>query len=293
LVLSQSGTGRGGSRSRYMEHYRIADNLLSVKAQIRQLSAAVDGQIDRVHSSRDSSSSGYHTTLAGNTSSTTSSASRTEATSNSSSTSRKRLVRSDGRGSSEDDELGNNGERNNNPKRPKGTGAGGAEPTMTPSCRFACPFRKRNRTRFNIRTHEACVKAGYWVMSLLKRHIKDCHIRPQLPHKCPRCFRGFASIEELRRHQRLPLDQMCQALDLLDEPTGFDPEDGISGEVLSMLRDRKGPELVTGRHCGAHCSRRMISGTFRHQVWLYVMPFQLNAVETLTLLPRIRISCDN
>lgn len=49
---------------------------------------------------------------------------------------------------------------------------------------------------------------------------------------CDRCNRDFPSKKDLRDHQRLPKEQMCDVSD-------HDPESGIDGPTMTKLLSRK------------------------------------------------------
>lgn len=64
----------------------------------------------------------------------------------------------------DDDDDNDNGR-----KRPRGNETPTSMRTSrTSPRRFACPFRKRNRKRFNVRDHENCARAGFADMATLK-----------------------------------------------------------------------------------------------------------------------------
>ncbi|KAI0127159.1 hypothetical protein BJ170DRAFT_722222 [Xylariales sp. AK1849] len=107
--------------------------------------------------------------------------------------------------------------------------------------RLSCPFRKRNKARFNYRDFESCAKP-HACFSTLKRHVRNFHVRKrQQPlHKCPRCHAGFATEDECSEHVRLPPNQLCSVNPLPTESEGPDnPEDGISSQVALILAERK------------------------------------------------------
>ncbi|KAK0721221.1 hypothetical protein B0T21DRAFT_49240 [Apiosordaria backusii] len=77
---------------------------------------------------------------------------------------------------------------------------------------LSCPYRKRNRTRFNIRDHPGCANA-FQNISILKKHVGDCHLtRP-------------CTIRALPQSQ-----QRDQAKDV---------EDGIGKPIADLLTKRK------------------------------------------------------
>lgn len=120
---------------------------------------------------------------------------------------------------------------------------------------YACPYRKRNPFRFNIRDYNACV-APYPGFTQLKfvlhptgkrrcsstcrhlqcfrRHVIVFH-RNRL-HICPRCWVQFQEEAELLRHLRAA--ELC-CLRSSSQKHSHDPEDGISAETVEVLRSRQ------------------------------------------------------
>ncbi|KAK1953519.1 hypothetical protein LY78DRAFT_697821 [Colletotrichum sublineola] len=99
--------------------------------------------------------------------------------------------------------------------------------------RLSCPFRKRNPHRFNVREHHSCAMTYFPKFSELRQHIVKQHKRnDSSSFMCDRCNRDFPSKRELRDHQRLPREQMCDVSD-------HDPESGIDGPTMTKLLSRK------------------------------------------------------
>ncbi|TQV99016.1 zinc finger domain-containing protein [Cordyceps javanica] len=99
--------------------------------------------------------------------------------------------------------------------------------------RLSCPFRKRNPSRFNVRDHHSCAMTYFPKFAELRQHIVKQHKRDDpSAFVCDRCNRDFCSRRELREHQRLPKELMC---DLADH----DPESGIDGPTCNKLLSRK------------------------------------------------------
>lgn len=99
--------------------------------------------------------------------------------------------------------------------------------------RLSCPFRKRNPHRFNVRDHHSCAMTFFPKFAELRQHIVKQHKREDpSAFVCDRCSRDFASRKDLRDHQRLPRDQMCDIADV-------DPESGIDGPTANKLLSRK------------------------------------------------------
>lgn len=66
-----------------------------------------------------------------------------------------------------------------------------------------------------------------------RQHIVKQHKRDDpSAFVCDRCNRDFVTRKELRDHQRLPRDQMCEISD-------SDPENGIDGPTSTKLLSRK------------------------------------------------------
>ena len=99
--------------------------------------------------------------------------------------------------------------------------------------RLSCPFRKRNPHRFNVRDHHSCAMTYFPKFAELRQHIVKQHKRDDpSAFVCDRCNRDFASRKELRDHQRLPKELMC---DIADN----DAENGIDGPTATKLLSRK------------------------------------------------------
>ncbi|KAI1090758.1 hypothetical protein F5B19DRAFT_461525 [Rostrohypoxylon terebratum] len=73
---------------------------------------------------------------------------------------------------------------------------------------FACPFYKRNPTRYNTKTWKACIGPG-WDISRLKEHIYRNH--SSRCYRCTRCLSEFQSDSDLHEHSRL--DPPCPKRD--------------------------------------------------------------------------------
>ncbi|KAH7309728.1 hypothetical protein B0I35DRAFT_85590 [Stachybotrys elegans] len=113
------------------------------------------------------------------------------------------------------------------PKRPK------PNPKEDESLRLSCPFRKRNPHRFNVRDHHSCAMTYFPKFAELRQHIVKQHKRDDpSAFMCDRCNRDFLTRKELRDHQRLPKEQMCDISD-------HDPESGIDGPTANKLLSRK------------------------------------------------------
>ncbi|EGY18536.1 uncharacterized protein VDAG_09062 [Verticillium dahliae VdLs.17] len=99
--------------------------------------------------------------------------------------------------------------------------------------RLSCPFRKRNPARFNVREHHSCAMTYFPKFAELRQHIVKQHKRVDpSAFVCDRCNRDFAARKDLRDHQRLPRDLMCDIAD-------HDPECGIDGPTAAKLLSRK------------------------------------------------------
>ncbi|KND90802.1 hypothetical protein TOPH_04623 [Tolypocladium ophioglossoides CBS 100239] len=106
-------------------------------------------------------------------------------------------------------------------------------PKEEENLRLSCPFRKRNAHRFNVRDHHSCAMTYFPKFAELRQHIVKQHKRDDpSAFVCDRCTRDFRSRKELRDHQRLPKEQMCDISD-------HDPESGIDGPTAVKLVSRK------------------------------------------------------
>ncbi|TLS26737.1 hypothetical protein PpBr36_04147 [Pyricularia pennisetigena] len=134
--------------------------------------------------------------------------------------------------------------------------------------RMSCPFRKKNPLRFNVRDHRLCALTVFTDTAELRRHIQDCHKRPNnLPqHRCPRCQTQFSTATNLREHLLFRDNVLCDIVDATTaadaeavytsggggdrNSTGsslssnyqmrVDPEDGIDPATAEKLRSKKG-----------------------------------------------------
>lgn len=69
--------------------------------------------------------------------------------------------------------------------------------------------------------------------NMTRQHIVKQHKRDDpSAFVCDRCNRDFPTRKELRDHQRLPKEQMCDISD-------HDPESGIDGPTANKLLSRK------------------------------------------------------
>lgn len=82
---------------------------------------------------------------------------------------------------------------------------------------FACPFRKRNPLRFNIREHPDCSLGSFRTMAVLKRHIMNAH----------------------------PVPKPCVDVGRLQDSHVVDPEDGITSETTKILQGRSTSRVAT------------------------------------------------
>ncbi|KAM5374789.1 hypothetical protein ACJZ2D_006283 [Fusarium nematophilum] len=99
--------------------------------------------------------------------------------------------------------------------------------------RLSCPFRKRNPHRFNVRDHHSCAMTYFPKFAELRQHIVKQHKRDDpSSYVCDRCNRDFSTRKELRDHQRLPKELMCDIAD-------HDAESGIDPSTASKLLSRK------------------------------------------------------
>ncbi|KAH6606133.1 zinc finger domain-containing [Trichoderma cornu-damae] len=99
--------------------------------------------------------------------------------------------------------------------------------------RLSCPYRKRNPSRFNVRDHHSCAMTYFPKFAELRQHIVKQHKRDDpSAFVCDRCNRDFHTRKELRDHQRLPKEMMCDILD-------HDPESGVDGTTSIKLLSRK------------------------------------------------------
>ncbi|KAM0420409.1 hypothetical protein ACHAPT_011830 [Fusarium lateritium] len=99
--------------------------------------------------------------------------------------------------------------------------------------RLSCPFRKRNPHRFNVRDHHSCAMTYFPKFAELRQHIVKQHKRDDpSSYVCDRCNRDFVTRKELRDHQRLPKELMCDIAD-------HDAESGIDPSTATKLLSRK------------------------------------------------------
>lgn len=72
-----------------------------------------------------------------------------------------------------------------------------------------------------------------WVTNKHRQHIVKQHKRDDpSAFVCDRCTKNFPSRKELRDHQRLPKELMCDITD-------HDPESGVDGATATKLLSRK------------------------------------------------------
>ncbi|KAI1212082.1 uncharacterized protein F4807DRAFT_417493 [Annulohypoxylon truncatum] len=110
---------------------------------------------------------------------------------------------------------------------------------------LACPYRKRNAIRFNVREYPKCANTSYPNMSQLKKHLTSTHafIRTDAKNsRCGRCRKTFPR-EEIKDHietcdypPRTQLKSISSSLDT-------NPEDGFDRIIESRLASR-GPDRI-------------------------------------------------
>ncbi|KAF4333923.1 hypothetical protein FBEOM_12255 [Fusarium beomiforme] len=106
-------------------------------------------------------------------------------------------------------------------------------PREDENLRLSCPFRKRNPHRFNVRDHHSCAMTYFPKFAELRQHIVKQHKRDDpSAFVCDRCSRDFPTRKELRDHQRLPKEYMCDIADA-------DAESGIDPQTATKLLSRK------------------------------------------------------
>ncbi|KAL5083781.1 hypothetical protein Trisim1_000908 [Trichoderma cf. simile WF8] len=106
-------------------------------------------------------------------------------------------------------------------------------PKEEENLRLSCPYRKRNPSRFNVRDHHSCAMTYFPKFAELRQHIVKQHKRDDpSAFVCDRCNRDFHTRKELRDHQRLPKEMMCDIMD-------HDPESGVDGTTSVKLLSRK------------------------------------------------------
>ncbi|EWZ40671.1 hypothetical protein FOZG_09314 [Fusarium oxysporum Fo47] len=106
-------------------------------------------------------------------------------------------------------------------------------PKEDENLRLSCPFRKRNPHRFNVRDHHSCAMTYFPKFAELRQHIVKQHKRDDpSAFVCDRCSRDFPTRKELRDHQRLPKEYMCDIADA-------DAESGIDPQTATKLLSRK------------------------------------------------------
>ncbi|KAI8682357.1 hypothetical protein LRP88_14449 [Fusarium phalaenopsidis] len=106
-------------------------------------------------------------------------------------------------------------------------------PKEDENLRLSCPFRKRNPHRFNVRDHHSCAMTYFPKFAELRQHIVKQHKRDDpSSYVCDRCNRDFVTRKELRDHQRLPKELMCDIAD-------HDAESGIDPSTATKLLSRK------------------------------------------------------
>ncbi|KAK3296506.1 uncharacterized protein B0H64DRAFT_475298 [Chaetomium fimeti] len=106
---------------------------------------------------------------------------------------------------------------------------------------LSCPYRKRNKARFNLRNYPKCSKP-FRNIGLLKFHVRESHAE-KIVYSCPRCWLRFGSHTDMKRHQA---DQSCVARPWPQwHARSRDVEDGIDTRTASLLIERKSPYKVS------------------------------------------------
>lgn len=103
---------------------------------------------------------------------------------------------------------------------------------------YACPFRKRNPHRFNIRDYQFCAIDGFNSIRLVVDHVLQMHSQE---HRCPRCHVFFTSRGLLETHAQLPPEELCQVV----SERQFSFEDRVGFEQAWSLKEHMASETMT------------------------------------------------
>ncbi|KAK4447235.1 hypothetical protein QBC34DRAFT_382485 [Podospora aff. communis PSN243] len=101
---------------------------------------------------------------------------------------------------------------------------------------YACPFRKRNPLRFNVRDHEYCAKAPSKSMADLKKHLRHYHQQKEISFRCVRCHTKFPTVKDCEEHMREDSTKICSTRTRAGSPDS--PEEAISEDVEKKLCSR-------------------------------------------------------
>ncbi|KAK1831006.1 hypothetical protein QBC39DRAFT_284165, partial [Podospora conica] len=98
--------------------------------------------------------------------------------------------------------------------------------------RLRCPFRARNKLRFNVRDYPGCALFSFPAMTDVRQHIKAQHRRPDPDpgmFPCDRCKVEFPTKAEQQEHSKQI--EPCS-------PRPFDPEDGVDDDTVTRIFNR-------------------------------------------------------
>ncbi|KAK4183235.1 hypothetical protein QBC35DRAFT_394308, partial [Podospora australis] len=114
------------------------------------------------------------------------------------------------------------------------------------SFRIACPFRKRDPLKINIRSHPTC-SLNFWTdISCLVQHLEEDHAplpEPERGYLCPRCGEIFSTPDQRDDHWRQPVT--CTLLsESQRSPRHLDPEDGVTAKVYDALCTRNTTDRI-------------------------------------------------
>ncbi|KAK4189152.1 hypothetical protein QBC35DRAFT_472990 [Podospora australis] len=106
---------------------------------------------------------------------------------------------------------------------------------ISPGGPFNCPFRVRNRRRFNCVSDHSCANTKFDTITKVKYHVGTNHTRPET-FNCLRCHSTSLSSGALTEHLQSQTSQMCTPRDRHHQQN---PEDGITREMETILRSKK------------------------------------------------------
>ncbi|KAK4466281.1 hypothetical protein QBC42DRAFT_90984 [Cladorrhinum samala] len=142
----------------------------------------------------------------------------------------------------DDDDIGRRQNRRGN-GGDRSTGETGNESGRSSADRleFMCPFRLKDRFRFNVRDWHECATKAYICegkkneLNELRRHLQTKHARPGAPSDpyCSRCKAEFATVALLDEHAK----EECTYRELF---ISDDPLDGLTADAIRVLTNRKG-----------------------------------------------------
>ncbi|RDW60586.1 hypothetical protein BP6252_11969 [Coleophoma cylindrospora] len=122
----------------------------------------------------------------------------------------------------------NNDKKDNEDRCPKRNRKDSYDPIdASEKIKLSCPYRKRNRHKYNIYTHRTCALSGFPDIARVKEHLYRTH---RAPIHCYRCAMVFKDQQELKTHSKAKT--VCELKE-------GEPSEGFDNDTYERLKRRK------------------------------------------------------